>query len=125
LKSLLFQDIIFTSGGTESNNIVFHSVLAHYQSLKFKPHFITCAIEHDSVLQPLLKLAEDDLIEITVCKPTNGKVLVDELVSAIKINTALVSLMLANNETGVLQVDIVILLICFSFIASKGSCASH
>ena len=119
------SEIIFTSGGTEANNMVFHSVIQNFQghenSLKCQnsidkvkpmnsfnpcPHVITCNIEHDSVvlaLRALKNLGEVEVTEVPVSKET-GQVPVNDVIAVIQRNTVLVSMMLANNETGVIQV---------------------
>lgn len=95
-------DIVFTSGGTESNNLVFHSII---KSCSFLPHVITTCIEHDSVLSTLNELEHDNKIELTKLSPdvNSGTVSVVSLLGAVRPNTLLVSVMLANNETGIIQ----------------------
>ena len=62
-------------------------------------------MEHDSILLPLQQMHESGRIELTVvgAQATTGAVTVESYVSAVQPNTCLVTLMLANNETGVLQ----------------------
>lgn len=59
------EDIIFTSGGTESNNLVIHSVLQHFHKVHASegatPHFVTCTVEHDSIRLPLEHLVEEQV----------------------------------------------------------------
>ena len=107
------DDIIFTSGGTEANNAVFWSIVKHFNSitdemhgLKHIPHVITSNIEHDSVT-----LTIDNLVKEGYCEKsdvgvlsTSGMVDVDKIIEEIKPNTCLVSVMMANNESGVIQV---------------------
>ncbi len=90
-------EIVFTSGGTESDNMALFGVLAPGD------HLITTAIEHHAVLHAAEELA-DRGIEVTFlpCTP-QGVVEVPALEAALRPNTKLVSVMLANNETGVLQ----------------------
>ena len=119
-------DVIFTSGGTESNNMVFHSVINRFNggsppvgdisaspsSLTVTgnnlPHIITTNIEHDSVILALKSLKVQEKIELTVLPVSKdtGQVKVGDVTLALKWNTALVSVMLANNETGVIQVNV-------------------
>lgn len=95
------DEIIFTSGGTESNNMVIKSLI--FRKDLSKCHIITSAIEHPSILNPLLKLMEFGL-KVTVL-PVNNECLIDpdQVLKAIQKDTVLVSIMLANNETGVIQ----------------------
>jgi cysteine desulfurase len=95
------EDIVFTSGGTESNNTVIKGV-AHtcrHQGA----HLITTAIEHPAVLKPCLFLMEQGW-DITFL-PVDSGGLVDpsQLRKAIRKTTVLVSVMHANNETGTVQ----------------------
>jgi cysteine desulfurase len=90
-------EVVFTSGGTESDNMALFGVLAPGD------HLITMAIEHHAVLHAAEALAERG-VEVTFL-PCNseGVVEVSALEAAIQPNTKLVSVMLANNETGVIQ----------------------
>ncbi|XP_015919229.2 selenocysteine lyase [Parasteatoda tepidariorum] len=102
------DEIIFTSGGTESNNMAIHTAVKHFYSNArngTKPHIITSNIEHDSVilyLETLFSSKEIDLTIIPVSK-TTGSFHVDDVMNAIRPNTCLITIMLANNETGVIQ----------------------
>ncbi len=95
------REIVFTSGGSESNNMVLKGVvdLTHPQ----KCHIITSAIEHPAILNPALFLAESG-VRLTIL-PVNrlGQVDPDDMRKAISSQTVLITLMLANNETGTLQ----------------------
>lgn len=51
------------------------------------------------------------MLELSLCETINGKVTIESIVNLVKSNTALVSIMLANNETGVIQVIIIIFLV--------------
>ena len=102
------NDILFTSGGTEANNMVFYSIVNHFnlnkQSDNAKPHIIISSIEHDSVKLVGEYFVKNDLAEVSEIKTNkNGIVNVQNLIDSIKKNTILISLMLANNETGVIQ----------------------
>ncbi len=93
------QEIIFTSGGTESNNTVINGV-AHALNKKGK-HIITTSIEHDSILQPLENLKGFD---ITYLKPSKtGHIDLDDLKSKIRDDTILISIAYANSEIGSIQ----------------------
>ena len=91
-------EIVFTSGGTESNNAVINSAL---QLEAGGRHVITSAVEHTAVLRPCQDLAKrgDDVTFLGV--DGHGNLDVAELEAAIRPGTALVSIMWANNETGV------------------------
>jgi cysteine desulfurase len=96
------SEIIFTSGGTESNNL---AIFGTARLLKSKGrHFITSAIEHDAVLQSFDYLEKKEGFEITRL-PVNseGRVAPDDLKKAIRADTILVSIMAANNEIGTIQ----------------------
>lgn len=100
------SDIVFTSGGTEANNMVFHSMIKHFhkQENNEKPHFIISSLEHDSVKLAAEYFMNNNMAELSEI-PTNknGIVNITSLIDSIKPNTVLISLMLANNETGVIQ----------------------
>ena len=90
-------ELVFTSGGTESDNMALLGVLAPGD------HLITTAIEHHAVLHAAEALAERG-VEVTFlpCTP-EGVVEVAALQAALRPNTRLVSVMFANNETGAIQ----------------------
>jgi cysteine desulfurase len=91
------SEVVFTSGGTESDN------LALFGTLSEGDHLITTAIEHHAVLHAAESLAARD-IEVTFlpCTP-KGLIEPAALEAALRPNTKLVSIMFANNETGVIQ----------------------
>ncbi|MFN3534229.1 MAG: cysteine desulfurase family protein [Desulfatiglandales bacterium] len=95
------EEIYFTSGGTECNNMVIKGVLKG-KDLR-NCHIITSAVEHPSVLNPLIELMEAGL-KVTFL-PVDSNCIVDpESVSkAIQKDSLLVTIMHANNETGVIQ----------------------
>lgn len=93
------DEIVFTSCGTESNNAAINSALQLDSSRK---HVITTAVEHSAVLRHCQALANRGY-EVTFLKVNqDGDVDLAELEQAIRLDTALVSTMWANNETGVL-----------------------
>jgi cysteine desulfurase len=96
------SEIIFSSGGTESNNL---AIFGTARSLKSKGrHLITSAVEHDAVLQSLDYLEKYAGFAVTRL-PVNsdGRVSPDDLEKAIRPDTILVSVMAANNEIGTIQ----------------------
>ncbi len=96
------REIYFTSGGSESDNQAILSAAA-IGARKNKKHIISTAIEHHAVLHTLDKLKKNGF-EITLLDAhENGIVRTDELKSAIRPDTCLVSVMYANNEIGSIQ----------------------
>jgi cysteine desulfurase len=96
------DEVFFTSGATESDNIVLLG-LKEYAEKTGKKHIITTSIEHKAVLEPCNKLAEQGF-EITFISPDeSGRINPEELLEKVKDDTLLVSVMHANNETGVIQ----------------------
>jgi len=96
------SEFIFTSGGTESNNL---AIFGTARLLRSKGrHLITSAIEHHAVLQCFEYLAEHEDFELSVLPvDSGGCVSVNSLRSALRPDTILVSVMAANNEIGTLQ----------------------
>jgi len=94
-------DIMFTSGGTESNN---HAILGAVAAASGKnKHVITSAIEHVAVLDPCRALAKSG-IDLTVLPvDRDGLVNLEDLRAAIRPETVLITLMLANNEIGTIE----------------------
>ncbi len=90
-------EIVFTSGGTEADNLAIAGLVSAGD------HVITSSIEHHAVLMACKHL-EDIGVEVTVL-PVDGRSLVDpsDVRRALRPNTKLISVMMANNETGVLQ----------------------
>ena len=113
------SEIVFTSGATESNNLVIKGILkAHYSSLKApsasslrhsvpsgkKPHIITSSFEHHCVLDACKSAEYEGLAEVTFIKPRkDGLIEVQDIEKAIKPNTILISIMYVNNEIGTVQ----------------------
>jgi len=92
-------EIVFTSGGTESNNTAFHSAL---EAAPDRRHVVTTAVEHSAVLRPAKDL-ENRGYAVTFLKvDKSGQLNLNELADAIGPDTGLLSVMWANNETGVI-----------------------
>ncbi len=95
------KDMVFTSGATESNNLAIKGVAGMYAQ-KGK-HIITCFAEHKAVLDPCQRLAEQGF-DVTFLKPDEtGKVTAEMVAAALRPDTILISLMLANNEIGTIS----------------------
>lgn len=96
------EDVIFTSGATESNNLAILG-LAEYARAQGKRHVITSRIEHKAVLEPFQHLGEFGF-KVTYLDPgSEGFIPPEALATAMTAETSLVSLMHVNNETGVIQ----------------------
>jgi cysteine desulfurase len=95
------QEVIFTSGGSESNNIVLKGLI-DFRSPE-RSHIITSAIEHPAILNPALFLMELGVRVTIVPVDRFGRVDPEKVQKAILPETTLITIMLANNETGTLQ----------------------
>lgn len=96
------DEVFFTSGATESDNMVVFG-LVDYAKKTGKKHIITTAIEHKAVLEPVSKL-EKMGFEVTYIYPDKfGRINENDVLGAIRDDTFLVSVMHANNETGITQ----------------------
>jgi cysteine desulfurase len=98
------SEIVFTSGGTESDNLaLFGTVTSELSATKEKTHVITTSIEHHAVLHAAESLEQRNIdVTFLPCTP-QGLIEPADLIAAIRPNTKLVSIMYANNETGVVQ----------------------
>src|SRR5262245_26724253 len=94
-------EVLFTSGGTESNNLALRGILRATGD-KGK-HIITTAIEHSSILEPLRMFAGEGLTVTTLSVDHEGRVRAEDLAAALQPETALVSIGLANHEVGTIQ----------------------
>jgi cysteine desulfurase len=93
-------DVIFTSGATESNNLAILGLAAASSGSK---HIVSTAIEHPAVLEPLGEL-ERLGFDVTLVPPDEGgAVSCNDILTAVRRDTLLVSVMHVNNETGVIQ----------------------
>ncbi|MFZ2523395.1 MAG: cysteine desulfurase family protein [Minisyncoccia bacterium] len=97
------DNLIFTSGGTEGNNIALLGVFEKYKTYEFTPHFVVTKIEHPSVLEVCeeIKRRGGEVSFVNVSE--NGIAKVADIEKEIKENTVLVSVMYANNEIGTIQ----------------------
>lgn len=96
------DEVIFTSGATESNNIALLGLAAHGEETGRK-HFITTAIEHKAVLEPLANLQERGFDVSYVPVDEKGWIDPSDLKKELRDDTLAVSIMYVNNETGVKQ----------------------
>lgn len=95
------DEIYFTSGGTESNNLAIQGIINKYSRLG--KHIITTRIEHPSVLN-IIKYYDEKGYDITYLKvDRNGIISLDELKKSIREDTILVAVMQVNNEIGSIQ----------------------
>ncbi len=92
------REIVFTSGGTESDNLAIFGIARHESA-----HVITSEIEHPAVLNACAQL-EREGAEVTYLGPDrDGVIQPDDVERAVRPSTALITIMHANNETGVVQ----------------------
>ena len=94
------DEVIFTGSATEANNI---ALLGIARALLHKPHIVVSAVEHPAVMQPALHLRDLGWQVTVVPVDRTGRVPVADVAAALRPDTALVSVMLANNEVGSLQ----------------------
>lgn len=97
-------EIVFTSGGTESNNLALYGIAEGVRARDRKrTRVVVSAIEHDSELDVMPAL-KDRGFAVTLVRPgRDGRIAPEELERAVGLDCALVSVMSANNETGVIQ----------------------
>jgi cysteine desulfurase len=93
------DEIFFTSGGTESNNIALHG----FAYAKKGNHVITSSIEHEAILEPCKRLEKDGFSVTYLPVSSDGLVDPVDVKNAITKDTCLVSIMFANNEIGTVQ----------------------
>jgi len=95
------REIVFTSGATESDNLAIKGVA--YQLRDKGKHLITVKTEHKAVLDPMLQLQKEGFSVTFLDVQADGRIDLDELRSALREDTTLVSVMHVNNELGVIQ----------------------
>ncbi|WP_304683686.1 cysteine desulfurase family protein [Ileibacterium valens] len=96
------QQVIFTSGATESNNMVIQG-LKDYGKQTNKKHIIISSVEHKSVLESAKALSKYGFEVETVYPDDSGRVKAEDLLERVRPDTLLVGLMHVNNETGIIQ----------------------
>ena len=96
------DEIIFTSGATESNNISILGLLEYGRSTS-KTHIISTSIEHKAILEPLEAVTRTGFEVTLIPVDSEGYVNPQNVVDAVKENTLLISVMHSNNETGITQ----------------------
>ena len=103
------NEVVFTSGGTESDNTALHSAL---QMSPARQHVVTTSVEHNAVLNYCEALGRRGCETTVVPVDQQGHLDLAELEAAIRPDTAVVSVMWANNETGVIYPLVKIAQIC-------------
>ncbi len=97
------EEIIFTSGGTEANNLALLGLFRNAMKTIAKPHVITSVIEHPSILEVCKQIEREGADVTYVSVGANGIVDPKEIQKALRAETVLVSIMYANNEIGTIQ----------------------
>jgi cysteine desulfurase len=92
------DEVIFTSGATESNNL---ALLGHVRTMTGDRHVISVVTEHEAVLAPLRQLETEGVLVTLLPVDSNGLINLNHLQKAFRPSTVLVSAMMANNETGI------------------------
>lgn len=102
LLGVASDEIFFTSGATESNNIAIRGLLDYAKSTG-KKHIISTAIEHKAVLETVKYLAKEGF-DVELIKPDkSGRISAEDVINSVRDDTLLVSVMHVNNETGIIQ----------------------
>jgi len=102
LLNINSSEVFFTSGATESNNIAIQG-LEEYANTVNKKHIITISIEHKAVLETVKGMQRKGF-DIDIVDPDiSGRISVEDIISRIRPDTLLVSVMHVNNETGIIQ----------------------
>ena len=93
------QEIVWTSGATESNNL---ALKGYADNATAKRHLVTSRLEHKAILDTMASLEKRDMPVTYICPTASGEITADAVAAAIGPQTGLVSLMLVNNELGTL-----------------------
>ena len=102
--NLFNKKIIFTSGATESNNLALFGFARNYHQRTGRyGNIITLKTEHYAVLEPLRELKKEGFSITELTPESDGIILEENLLNALRDDTFLISIMLANNEIGVIQ----------------------
>jgi len=96
------SQVVFTSSGTEANNFAVKGIVAVKSSATAR-QILTSAIEHPCVTRPAIAMQQHGYVSQKIVVDENGKVDLEKFKLQLKTPTSLVSVMLANNETGVIQ----------------------
>ena len=102
LLGITSEEVFFTSGATESNNIAIQG-LASYAKKTGKNHIITTAIEHKAVLETAKYMSKNGYKVDFVYPDSTGRIDANEVLNLVTDKTLLVSVMHVNNETGIIQ----------------------
>jgi len=104
LLNVKAEEIIFTGSGSESDNLAIRGVMWNARFSGQGNHLITCAIEHKAVLNTAMFLRDYHGFDVTVLPVDEyGRINLEELESAIRPETVLITIMAANNEIGTIQ----------------------
>jgi cysteine desulfurase len=100
-----FDEIIFTSSATEANNLALRGSLEAFtqKNKNLKAKIIVSKIEHESILETAEKIKNNNHEVFFLNVDKNGQINLNELKQNISLNTVLVSIIYANNETGIIQ----------------------
>ena len=102
--NLLNKKIIFTSGATESNNLALFGFARNFKQKTGRyGNIITLKTEHKAVLEPIRQLKKEGFSVTELYPESDGLISEENLVNALRDDTFLISIMLANNEIGVIQ----------------------
>jgi len=96
------EEIFFTSGGSESNNLAIRGVVESFENENI--HIVTSSVEHHAVIDPIEMLSSQKKITFSHVHPNKeGEILADKVLESITKDTKLVSIMHANNEVGAIN----------------------
>jgi cysteine desulfurase len=97
------DEILFTSGGTESNNTILYGILKSQGPKFVLNHIITSSIEHEAILEPCRDLEKNGVKVTYLSVDEHGIVNPNDIINSINPQTVIVSVMFANNEVGTIQ----------------------